>query len=790
MRNVTALCSSIDPVVLISASSAMGAANEPMLKAFAGPDPIRLSDAFWLELLRLDFAVPRTPAEIRAAHAKYRQMVANLVKNDTGNLYRLLMVVTDSVWRVRAERGRQRGEDGGKGKQPERRHLLDNKIREACRGIFIAQTCLVYCVETHTPNEVLWHLERATTAPSPDVDSAVNESHLGGADCDIADSVDVAVTDLTTPRRTTSIAMQGSLVVSGSRQNSLLARSPYSSVSSDITNNVTGRLIPPTPLGEDERPPVDVVFHFIEALTEALQLRVSSSAGEIALQAVNTLLILGTAGNVARDASRSGAPAEAMHVDGDGGVRARHAEEHRALFFSPVIHQRDLAVKAVGALLRAYSSAAGSDSVGTQAQPDDDSGIISGFLSVLSNPWQATSAVIFGDDDDDADTEVSARLRRDVVELLVLLLSEPTAPDAAGSVIPNQCLVALSDLEDANGKSAPPSPGVDRRAASAGAAVGPTRAPFAALHSGVCAHAREFDGKIMLYTLLVESNQYSEYVAGLGPGDAATLALPVFQQLYGFQRLGRRHTQLLLAGVLRLSETRPFLSGLHAVETDAPWYLERVLTQISCGNLLLVVLLRTIQSNLKAPRDEYIHVVALAILSNCATHFHDVHTYVAERLVAVCALVAKNFLRTLDQGPEAATEFGRTVGVLLATINTCLTTNPAANTNLIYSLMAHKKDFDPLRSCGHFASEVENIFIVVDHFERRLERHGTTTLSVNTVLDVIREGGNRMPTTQLKRLPAVTFGHIEGLPRSDFWLWCLRELQGLRENGTTEQIPP
>jgi hypothetical protein len=34
--------------------------------------------AFWLELLRLDFAVPRTPAEIRAAHAKYRQMVANL----------------------------------------------------------------------------------------------------------------------------------------------------------------------------------------------------------------------------------------------------------------------------------------------------------------------------------------------------------------------------------------------------------------------------------------------------------------------------------------------------------------------------------------------------------------------------------------------------------------------------------------------------------------------------------------------------------------------------------------
>jgi hypothetical protein len=48
------------------------------------------------------------------------------------------MVVTDSVWRVRAERGRQRGEDGGKGKQPERRHLLDNKVR-VWFTIFIAR---------------------------------------------------------------------------------------------------------------------------------------------------------------------------------------------------------------------------------------------------------------------------------------------------------------------------------------------------------------------------------------------------------------------------------------------------------------------------------------------------------------------------------------------------------------------------------------------------------------------------------------------------------------------------
>lgn len=288
-----------------------------------------------------------------------------------------------------------------------------------------------------------------------------------------------------------------------------------------------------------------MVFHFIEALCEGL--RVGNAVGQ---HAASTLLILGSSGGAACDEA----------------VVSQRMEGHRALFLSPVVHQRDLAVKAVCGLLRTYAKAAGVGPDGLQ-HDDDDVGIVADLFNVLSLPWQATSAVIFGGDDEEDMSEVNTIMRRDVVELLVMLLTEPTAVGEAGSMIPNQCLVALADMEDSGAAtSQPPSPG------DAGPATVVASAPFAAVHSAVSTHVRELDGKLMMYTLVVQSSRYAQYVASLGPGDAAILVLPMFQQLYGFQQLDRRHTKLLLAALLQLSETPPFLSGLHAVETDAPWY--------------------------------------------------------------------------------------------------------------------------------------------------------------------------------------------------------------------------
>lgn len=192
-------------------------------------------------------------------------------------------------------------------------------------------------------------------------------------------------------------------------------------------------------------------------------MRVESVGGEMVLHAISTLLLLGTA--PARGNSSGGA-GSADVGDGSGVRRAVKPDDedddddgataaHRAWFYSPIVHQRDIAGLAMGALLRAYAATASGTVVGGSSNATDGSGgadghasgseqgLVSGLFSVLSMPWQATaglSAALFGEDDAQPriEAEVSSRLRRDAAELFVLLLCEPDAVGDAGTIITNQ----------------------------------------------------------------------------------------------------------------------------------------------------------------------------------------------------------------------------------------------------------------------------------------------------------------------------------------------------------------
>lgn len=72
--------------------------------------------------------------------------------------------------------------------------------------------------------------------------------------------------------------------------------------------------------------------------------------------------------------------------------------------------------------------------------------------------------------------------------------------------------------------------------------------------------------------------------------------------------------------------------------------------------------------NLKDPSDEYIHVTSLAVLANIAPHLSHLHPYIAERLINLCSVTSRQFLRVMDDdvaGTYApgtpAFEFGRAV---------------------------------------------------------------------------------------------------------------------------------
>ena len=65
------------------------------------------------------------------------------------------------------------------------------------------------------------------------------------------------------------------------------------------------------------------------------------------------------------------------------------------------------------------------------------------------------------------------------------------------------------------------------------------------------------------------------------------------------------------------------------------------LADISLGSLLVVVLVRSVQSNLREQHDSYVHTNCLAALANMAPTFSQLHVHAARSLVTLYARLAR-----------------------------------------------------------------------------------------------------------------------------------------------------
>ena len=69
-------------------------------------------------------------------------------------------------------------------------------------------------------------------------------------------------------------------------------------------------------------------------------------------------------------------------------------------------------------------------------------------------------------------------------------------------------------------------------------------------------------------------------------------------------------------------------------------------------------------------------------------------------------------------------ELRATIVALLSVINGCLTHQMRHNSNLIYTILVEKEQLSVLASTDEFATELENINILIEHFATRIERLG------------------------------------------------------------------
>uniref|UniRef100_A0A8C4XTJ7 Dymeclin n=1 Tax=Falco tinnunculus TaxID=100819 RepID=A0A8C4XTJ7_FALTI len=289
---------------------------------------------------------------------------------------------------------------------------------------------------------------------------------------------------------------------------------------------------------------------------------------------------------------------------------------------------------------------------------------------------------------------------------------------------------------------------------------------FNSLYTALCEQQKSDQATLLLYMLLHQNGNVRTYV--LAQMDIESLVLPILEILYHVEERNSHHVYMALIVLLILTEDDGFNRSIHEVILkNITWYAERVLTEISLGSLLILVVIRNIQYNMTRTRDKYLHTNCLAALANMSAQFRSLHQYAAQRIISLFSLLSKKHNKVLEQAtqslrgslgsndsplPDYAQDLNvieEVIRMMLEIINSCLTNSLHHNPNLVYALLYKRDLFEQFRTHPSFQDVMQNIDLVITFFSSRLEQAGAE-LSVERVLEIIKQGAVALPKDRLR----------------------------------------
>ncbi|KTF81610.1 hypothetical protein cypCar_00040377, partial [Cyprinus carpio] len=258
---------------------------------------------------------------------------------------------------------------------------------------------------------------------------------------------------------------------------------------------------------------------------------------------------------------------------------------------------------------------------------------------------------------------------------------------------------------------------------------------FNSLYTALYEQQKSDQVTLLLYTLLHQNSNMRTYI--LSRTDMENLVLPILEILYHVEERNSHHVYMALIILLILTEDDTFNRSIHEVMLkNISWYTERVLTEISLGSLLILVVIRTIQFNMTRTRDKYLHTNCLAALANMSAQFRNLHQYAAQRIIReICgsetdiSVENKDRMICMKSRPMAAgrdsieKDSGRkgnekaqdlnvieeVIRMMLEIINSCLSNSLHHNPNLLYALLYKRELFEQFRSHPSFQDIMQNL---------------------------------------------------------------------------------
>ncbi|XP_014284206.1 dymeclin isoform X3 [Halyomorpha halys] len=236
---------------------------------------------------------------------------------------------------------------------------------------------------------------------------------------------------------------------------------------------------------------------------------------------------------------------------------------------------------------------------------------------------------------------------------------------------------------------------------------------FSKLYHNICIALEYEETTLLLYHLLHRNEQFKTFV--LSQSDIDILVVPMLRAIYHANDSSCHHMYMSLIILLILTEDVEFNKKVHEIVLKSvSWYVDRQLSEITLGGLIILVTTRTIQYNLLKMRDEYLHTNCLAALANMSSQFSNLNSYVCQRLVGLFEVLAKTYNRAKQE--------------------------------------------------------------VLEYFISKLETEKDVCTDVDTVLKVIVDSSPKWPSHRLQKFPELKFKYVEEEKPEEFFIpyvWSL-----------------
>jgi len=325
---------------------------------------------------------------------------------------------------------------------------------------------------------------------------------------------------------------------------------------------------------------------------------------------------------------------------------------------------------------------------------------------------------------------------------------------------------------------------------------------FSRLYATLCSSQSTEASMLLMYALLHSNQDVRTYI--LSKTDVDLLVIPVLKILYSAPSQNSHHIYMALIILLILTEDDHFNKHVHDIKLPSVhWYTDRILADVSLGDVMILVIIRTIQFNMSRMRDRYLHTNCLAALANMSAHFRTVHSYAAQRIFSLITLLAKKYKRCLVKtkpqirlrpptGAQAAEEavvgmdldreadvgtLEEVIRMLLEIVNSCLTEGALRhNVNLVYALLHRREAFEELRLHACFQDVLQNIDTIIGFFTERLDQLNKQAMTTEEVHEVIKEASMQLPSHRLHKFPELRFRYVEEENPEEFfvpYVWSL-----------------